>query len=193
MRRTVHDRFSNEQPSLNGLVLLAHPVLKDPNFAKSVVLIANYTQAQGAFGIVLNKPLNRTLSQVYSEYMYSKLANVPVYWGGPVDAERLVITAWQRSESLGMFQLHFGITPDQAEALLSSHHDIEIRCFQGISGWEQGQLEREFVQMAWLPMGLSEYLVEHVNQGPRLWNHLLMQLLPQVFFDEISPKKPFSN
>lgn len=182
-----------EQVGMGGTVLVAHPILRDPNFHRSVVLLTEHNDQQGAIGVVINRPLYKTLSQVHGEFTYSTLSKVPVYWGGPVQADRLVITAWQWSEGLGIFQLHFGITPAQAEALLTSERDIEIRCFQGVSRWTQGQLEDELEQAAWLHLPLSEELVEQVDHGEALWTSLVGRVSTDLLLAALAPKNPALN
>lgn len=192
MRHAIN-RYSGQLPVLKGMVLLANPALNNPDFQKTVILMTHQDENHEGLGIILNKPLNRTLSQIYSEYTYTHLANTPVYWGGPVDSERLIITAWHRCEKEGLFQLHFGISPDQAIILLNSHYDIEIRCFKGITSWGKGQLFAEFKASVWIPCELSHYLIENVNSGCRLWHHLLMQLPPRLLLNVGTPNNPSLN
>ena len=48
--------------SLRGKLILASPVLKDPNFVRSVILIAEHTD-EGAMGLVLNRPTGSTVGE----------------------------------------------------------------------------------------------------------------------------------
>ena len=48
--------------SYQGLLLVAHPGLKDPNFRRSVLFLTTHQPAVGAFGFVLNRPLGKNAS-----------------------------------------------------------------------------------------------------------------------------------
>ena len=48
--------------SLRGKLILASPVLRDPNFVRTVVLIAEHTD-EGAMGLVLNRPADSTVGE----------------------------------------------------------------------------------------------------------------------------------
>ena len=48
--------------SLRGKLILASPVLRDPNFVRTVVLIAEHTD-EGAMGLVLNRPAGSTVGE----------------------------------------------------------------------------------------------------------------------------------
>ena len=91
-----------------GSLLLAHPSLRDPNFRRSVVLMSLHN-AEGAMGVVLNRPAGKALAELSGEFALTPLAKVPVFLGGPVQPAQLVLAAWQsRPEG---FRLHFGVEP----------------------------------------------------------------------------------
>ncbi|MGB6045231.1 MAG: YqgE/AlgH family protein, partial [Pirellulales bacterium] len=45
---------------LKGTLIIASPQLADPNFAQAVVLMIEHDE-NGAFGVVLNRPTDRTV------------------------------------------------------------------------------------------------------------------------------------
>ena len=70
--------------SLAGQLLVASPQLSDPNFARSLVLLIQHG-ADGAFGVVINRPLQKTLQELWRELGSAPCHNhQPVYLGGPV-------------------------------------------------------------------------------------------------------------
>ena len=77
--------------SLTNHLLVAMPSLSDPNFTQSVALICEHTE-KGALGIVLNKPLPMTLSDVLSQMKLEPsteyIAAKPVLRGGPMHTDR---------------------------------------------------------------------------------------------------------
>ena len=77
--------------SLSNHLLIAMPQLTDPNFSQTVSLICEHGE-KGALGIVLNRPLSMTLSEVFEQMKIEptdrKAADLPVLRGGPVHQDR---------------------------------------------------------------------------------------------------------
>lgn len=154
--------------SLAGSLLLAHPGMRDPNFRRAVVLMSVHN-AEGAMGVVLNRPLGQKLGELTGEFALGALAGVPLYRGGPVQNEQLLLVAWQPHED--GFRVHFGVEPDRA-AQLVTEAGTDIRGFLGYSGWGAGQLEQELKQHTWIvtdvPPGLLNRAPDH-----QLWRSVL--------------------
>ena len=87
---TMRQRHSHEQVSLAGSLLLAHPALRDLNFRRSVILMSTHS-ADGAMGVVLNRPLGKRLGELNGEFALSPLAGVPLFGGGPVEPGQLLL------------------------------------------------------------------------------------------------------
>ncbi|MFA5266085.1 MAG: YqgE/AlgH family protein, partial [Opitutaceae bacterium] len=152
--RTPH---SNPPPAnLAGSLLLAHPALRDPNFRKTVVLMSVHNK-EGAMGVVLNRPLGKSLGDLNGSFAYSPLNGLPVYAGGPVQTEQIVIVAWQ-THSDG-FRLHFGVEPDKAAEFATDGTTI-LRAYVGYAGWEAGQLENEMKQHTWVVTSVSPEMLD---------------------------------
>jgi len=132
--------------SLAGHFLIARPVLRDPNFARSVVLMLQHGSV-GAFGLVVNRK--------------AKTAGLPfpVYVGGPCKSEGLLILHghpdWVDSpEELDKRQVADGIYIGDAGCLKRINDPpplavLRYRLFTGNSGWGPGQLEDELATGAW--------------------------------------------
>lgn len=146
-------RSSTEKSSLAGSLLLAHPELRDPNFRKTVILMTSDTM-----GVVLNRPLGKSLGAVGKDFALSPLATVPLFVGGPVERKQLIIAAWQ-SQPHG-FQLHLGIEPEKAMELLKEE-DTHVRAFFGYAGWSPGQLKNELKLNTWLIADAPRDLFDH--------------------------------
>jgi putative transcriptional regulator len=140
--------------SMAGKLLIAEPMLGDPNFERSVVLMIEHVE-DGALGVVLNRPTQLEVSAVLDEW--SGLAAEPpvLYLGGPVE-QHGVIALGRRSPSgepptgwvqvvgdVGTLDLHR--SPGEVAGEL-----VGIRFFVGYSGWGPGQLEAELDQDAWM-------------------------------------------
>lgn len=80
-------------PSINltNQFLIAMPGMGDGTFAGTVVYLCEHTE-KGALGLVINKPIDITLKNLFEKVELSldreDLAEAPVYFGGPVQTER---------------------------------------------------------------------------------------------------------
>ena len=163
------------QTILAGSLLLAHPAMRDPNFHRSVVLISAHGD-DGAMGVVLNRPLDKQLGDLNGEFAAGPLAGIPVYRGGPVQSEQLILAAWQPEPLEGGFKLYFGIDIDRARAL-QGKEGVRLRAFLGYSGWSKGQLENELRHNSWVVSPLQAEMLER-HDGPALWRSILGGLSP---------------
>ncbi len=146
-------------PSLVGQLLIAMPSLADPNFARSVVLLGMHSDHEGAFGLVVNRPLDVQLGDVLAQLdQRSVLTELPqVLAGGPVEP----------SHGFVLFERHGGDSDDQL-ALFSDEEIVvsgssaalaelvegtikgRFYLLLGYAGWHPGQLEREIEDNSWL-------------------------------------------
>ncbi len=164
----MRERRQTTKESLAGSMLLAHPALKDPNFRRTVVLMSLHNP-EGAMGVVLNRPLGKTLGELNDEFAFGGLAGVPLFSGGPVQTEQLLLVAWQPHE--GGFRLHFGVEPERATELVAET-GVEVRGFLGYSGWGGGQLEQELEQNTWIVTEVPPGLLTQA-QDQALWRAVL--------------------
>ena len=82
-------RETNEE-TLAGALLLAHPTLKEANFSRTVILMSAHS-AEGAMGVVLNRPMGKRLGELQGDFALGPLAGVPLCNGGPVEQKQLVL------------------------------------------------------------------------------------------------------
>lgn len=164
----MRERRKVTRETLAGSLLLAHPAMRDPNFRRSVVLMSAHNE-EGAMGVVLNRPMNKRLGELSGDFALGPLATVPLFNGGPVQNDQLVLAAWQvRSDG---FRLHFGIEPDKALQLLAEE-GTHVRGFLGYSGWSAGQLENEMRLHTWIVTDVPEDLLTQA-QDDTLWRTVL--------------------
>lgn len=183
--------IQSDNASLAGSLLLAHPGLRDPNFHRSVILLSAH-DAEGAMGVVLNRPQGRTLADLDPAFAWGELARVPVFTGGPVEPEHLLLCAWRlHPGQVARFTLHFGIEPTQAASLVDEAGMV-LRAFRGYAGWTGGQLENELTQGAWAAEMIPDNFMT-LGDDEALWRGLLATYHPawQVWADE--PPDPSQN
>jgi putative transcriptional regulator len=175
---------------LAGSLLLAHPAMRDPNFRRAVVLLSA-TGSDGALGVVLNRPLGRRLGDLNAEFSAGPLADVPLYRGGPVQTEQLIIAAWQPEPETAGFKLYFGIDVDRAVAL-QAEEGARLRAFLGYSGWAKGQLENELQHNTWVVTPVNPDLIDR-QDGQELWRTILGGLSPEWKLLAGEPDDPGGN
>jgi putative transcriptional regulator len=125
--------------------------------------------AEGAMGVVLNRPMGKRLGEFSGDFALGPLASVPMFSGGPVQTEQVVLAAWE-SRPDG-FRLHFGVEPDKAIQLLDEE-GAHVRAFVGYSGWSAGQLENEMKHHTWVVADVPEDLMTQA-QDDTLWRLVL--------------------
>lgn len=185
-------RIPDAAPTIAGSLLIAHPDLSDGNFHRTVVLISAHSQEDGALGVILNRPLGRTLGEVHGEFAFGPLAEVKLYAGGPVATEQLLLSAWQWNTETGVFRLHFGISAEKAADLLANESGTVVRGFLGYAGWTSGQLEGELKQTAWViaPIDSPDFTEKSAEA---LWKALLARNKPDLLFRADAPDDPSVN
>jgi putative transcriptional regulator len=184
----MRERIHRTRESLAGSILLAHPVLRDPNFRKTAVLMSTHGP-EGAMGVVLNRPLGKRLGELKGDFALGPLSETPIYTGGPVQTDQLILAAWHSSGDA--FQLHFGIDPDKAIQMLSDG-STRIRAYLGYSGWSAGQLENELKCGTWIVASPPADLFERPMQD-ELWRSLLSEEGDQWRLLADEPDEPGKN
>ncbi|HET9418337.1 MAG TPA: YqgE/AlgH family protein [Chthoniobacterales bacterium] len=175
-----------KRQSLTGSLLIAHPNMLDPNFRRTVLFISVHDPEDGAVGIIINRPLDKQLADVVTEPPPAGLADVPVFLGGPVGKNQLMIAAleWQKGEGLKL---------NQKVALEEPNDDGATVCaFVGYAGWTAGQLETELEQKAWLVRKPSRSLVR-LERLPQLWFDIMRGLGPWYKMLAAAPDDPSLN
>jgi putative transcriptional regulator len=163
-------------------LLIASPPLGDPNFDRTVVLLAVHGES-GALGFVVNRPAPMTLSELlsFAGYGGDVKGSAPVYLGGPVQPSSgwiLCVDPDLHAEDSGVIAVgsRLRVTSSRSafDALAADAARGEIApdpkrrtVLLGYSGWGPGQLEREIAAGAWLPVPLDEGVVFDVAAEKR--------------------------
>jgi len=146
--------------------LVAMPGMTDPNFSQTVTLVCEHS-AQGALGIVINRPLAMTLGEVFGQLgldaTLSRFASDAVLQGGPVQTDRGFVLhtpgpSWD-STLVVSDRLHLTTSRDVLDALARGEGPSAAAFALGYAGWDAGQLEEEVAQNAWLTVPADARLV----------------------------------
>ena len=139
-----------ESASHTGRLLVASPLLVDPNFYRTVVFMIEH-DAEGALGVVLNRPLPDAPVGEFLEAWESLVAEPPViFLGGPVQREVALAIARSPAETAEWPALavhDVGLVDLDSDP--ASVEVEEIRVFSGYAAWAPGQLEAEIEEGAW--------------------------------------------
>lgn len=183
--------FDPHSRALSGSLLLAHPGLRDPNFNRTVIFLSMHSASDGAFGMVLNRPSGKRLSDLVPDRDLGILAMAPVYLGGPVGTEQLLLTAFHWDESSAKWSWRHDLTIESAGEIVEEEGTI-LRVFAGYSGWSRGQLERELRSDTWVVHTPDQSLLDP-NEGQDPWVRMLREHGPVYEFLTGGPEGPGLN
>lgn len=162
--------------SLKGQLLLDNGQLNGSFFHKAVVLICQH-DAEGAFGLVLNRSSNNKVGEMLVADLPEQLKEQTLFLGGPVQNTAL---SYLHSDALVLEanvipNLSLGHSLDSLVELRESFSSTkQIRVFAGYSGWGAGQLEDEMRRKAWVTHPASLELVFQPEPS-KLWQQILRQ------------------
>lgn len=163
--------------SLKGQLLLDSGLLTGSFFHRTVVLLCQH-DAEGAFGLVLNRSSGNKVGDALEADLSDRLKDQTLYMGGPVQPTAL---SYLHSDSFlpdanVMSNVSLGHSVDALMELGESYSPSQhIRLFAGYSGWGAGQLEDELKRDAWITCAASMDIIFHPD--PRdLWREVLRQM-----------------
>jgi putative transcriptional regulator len=190
-----------EDESLCGRLLAATPLLGDPNFRRTVVLIVEDDRADGTLGVVLNRPTEVPLEQVLESWTSLVSGPPVVFRGGPISPNSALALAiplgaaeplgW-RSLTTSPIMSRLGLVDLGAPPELLAEGISSMRVFAGYSGWAAGQLRDEIEEGAWyvLPGNPAD---PFVTRPERLWQEVLRRQGGELAMVATFPDDPVWN
>lgn len=182
-------------PDTSGRLLVAEPLLGDPNFDRTVVLVVQHA-AEGAFGLVLDRPADVPLAEVLPGWADLAGADVPLHHGGPVepasgwclarladDAPAEGVTAVVGDLAL----VDLAGDPDRVAG-----HVRALRCYAGYAGWGPGQLDAELLGGSWIVADARPEDPFHPDPAA-LWRRVLARQEGRVARLALFPPDPSHN
>jgi len=161
-----------------GTFLIATPDVENGIFSRSVLLLCEHSP-QGSFALVINKPLEMDLPEEI--ITPDKLANqhIAIRAGGPVQTNQMMILhshAEIPEQTIEIAENIFlgGDLQFLQEAISQTDGPHLHLCF-GYTGWQGGELEREFLDGNWFIWpASSQHLFE--TEAAVLWQTLLKEM-----------------
>ena len=181
-------RNPSSMPPSKGALLVALPALMDAHFRRTILFLSHHDDEDGAVGFILNRPLKENLGELAGSS--GGLGHVPVFEGGPVERQHLILTRllWNHEGA------HFQSLSE--EDLAEKENTADLRAFTGYAGWTAGQLEREIEEKSWIVLPPTSALISPVltqEEGVSRWKSLMKELGPWYHLLSEAPDNPSLN
>lgn len=159
--------------SLRGQLLIAAPSLVDPNFVRTVILIAEHND-DGALGVVLNRPSESSIGAVVPDLTDLLDPEDLVYAGGPVQPGGVMVLAEFHDPQDAALPIEGALGFVAVEAEMDDLEAERARAFAGHAGWGPGQLESELEEEAWFtaPFERGDAFTDAPEE---LWSRVLLR------------------
>ena len=151
---------------LTNQFLIAMPAMTDSNFAQTVTYIWEHND-DGALGIIINRPLQMKLAEVFEQLKMPTPADTvgrqSVLQGGPVQTDRGFVLHdiggdWEHTRQVSS-RIQVTTSPDILDAMARGTGPATAVVALGYAGWSAGQLEHELTQNAWLTVPADERII----------------------------------
>lgn len=162
-----------------GTLLIASPEIDQGIYFRSVILLCEHTP-NGSFGVILNKPLELDLLPEEIVDLQKQANNkIAVLAGGPIQPNQMMLLHSAQhisDQSLKICEgVYLGGDLQFLQESLSSIEGPSIRLCFGYTGWNPGQLEREFLSGHWfLHPASSRHVFE--TSSEKMWQSILREM-----------------
>jgi len=132
-------------PPKAGCLIVAHPTLDDPNFARTVILLLAHETNDGSMGVILNRPAvvhDPSDTSPLTRWMDSSATPATLFIGGPVAPEGFLCLSRDDNSTNGVRSID--IMQDDPLFITEPY-----RLFRGYAGWGPGQLDHELTLNGW--------------------------------------------
>ncbi|MDA8393379.1 MAG: YqgE/AlgH family protein [Actinomycetota bacterium] len=167
--------------SLEGRLLVAGPLMSDPNFARTVVLTLSHSP-EGSLGVVLDRPGEMPVAAALPKWEQATSEPRVVFRGGPVEPAATIGIA-RTGNQVATVDLAAGPVEGVADA---------VRLFSGYAGWGPGQLEMEVSVGAWIVVD-AEPGDAFSRHPERLWRSVLRRQHGDAALLSAFPDDPSAN
>lgn len=180
--------------SLQGEFLVASPHLPDPNFYRTVVLMIQHDE-EGAFGVVLNRPGDRTVAEIWEAIGEGPIdCPLPVYLGGPVEGPLLALHRNPASSQSKVLKgLYMATSKEHLQRIVRGSREFCVYC--GYAGWGPGQLEFEMEMGGWLttPARVEDVFLPCDEMWKQVSGRIGLTILASAIGRQKVPDEPWLN
>lgn len=162
--------------NLSGAFLVAHPRMSDPNFRHTILYLAHHSTNDGSVGFILNRPLGKKVDDWNMNSALQKVANVPIFEGGPVQNNHVLVASlnWNPQTNSCHFET---LMPPKGNFQFPEEDKGHLRVFLGYAGWSKNQLEQEIAFNSWLVMHPHPDLLRR-DVDDSTWHRIMNNLGP---------------
>jgi putative transcriptional regulator len=163
-----------------GTFLVASPLLQDPNFVRTVVLMCEHSD-EGSWGLVVNRRTDLTYGELLDDLPFPAASEGAVFWGGPCEPSRMQVLHRLRRELPHEMEIcreiRLGIDADTfrdvvAHSLLPGE---ALHAYVGHAGWGAGQLAAELELGSWITCSAEPDIVFDTPPD-EIWDSVLKSL-----------------
>jgi putative transcriptional regulator len=167
---------------LQQQMLIAMPAMADPNFSRSVTLLCQHNE-EGAIGITINRKSSFTLGELLFQLNIpcenEKISSQLVLEGGPVSPDHGFVLHTPVEGFDSSIQINDDImvttSRDVLAAIATGNGPDKFLVALGYAGWDDGQLEFEMRQNAWLSVPADKGILFE-SALPQRWEKALGKL-----------------
>lgn len=176
-----------------GVLLVAPPMMLDPNFRRTVVLLCEHN-AEGSFGLILNRPLSLELNELLDDVGSEETVSL----GGPVQQNTLHFLHRHgdlMTDAIPVIDgVHWGGDFEVIKTMIETDYasSQDRRFFLGYAGWSPGQLEEEIALDGWFLAYADNELIFDVAPD-RLWSIVLRRMGGEFALLSTFPDDPRLN
>ena len=171
----------------SGALLVAHPLMDDPNFLRTVILLIAHDDSEGSMGVVLNRPdltSHHDSDSPLQRWIHSAAPPYFDFIGGPVEETGFICLRRDTSTTSGVASVDIA-----SDSPVSSEPH---RVFRGYSGWGPHQLAGEVTQQGWFVV--PSFPDDAFDSEPdTLWSRVIARQLGDVKKLSRFPHDPTMN
>ena len=178
-----------------GKLLISEPFLNDPNFKRSVVLMADHGQ-EGTLGFILNQPSQLLLKDLVPDLWQ---ADYPIFIGGPVEVDTVhfIHRCYDKLNSGEEIAkgIYWGGNFETLKILVNNNSIAanEVKFFLGYSGWNETQLKEEIEENTWIVSDKYHQDLIFSHNEEELWREVIINLGPKYAHVSNFPSDPSLN
>ena len=150
------------------------PELAGTPFEDSIIYMCNFSEKEGAMGLVVNRPMGNVSFDEIADSMGlpSETADQPIIFkGGPVEDNRGFVLHsgdYRHATTLHVEDgVNLSATADIVEAIAEGSGPLQMNFCLGYAGWAPGQLEAELATNSWLVVPADEMILFHLPPEKR--------------------------
>lgn len=166
-----------------GTFLVASPLLRDPNFVRTIVLMCEHHEG-GSWGLVVNRRTALTYGELLEGLAFPAASAGPVYWGGPCETSRMQVLHRLRRSVESDLEIcpgvQLGLPPETLRSVIATPlaPGESLHAYIGHAGWGSGQLDAEMEQGSWIVCTGDAHIVFETPHE-RAWERVLESLGPR--------------